>query len=98
MTRRALILGFLVAVTSATWIALPAEARLPRSGPAKADFQRMNPCPSTNASRGPCPGWQIDHRMPLKCGGPDDADNMQWLSIEQHRQKTKREARPCRAG
>jgi len=68
----------------------------PRSAAAKAEFQRANPCPATGASRGACPGWQIDHVEPLKCGGPDTPANMQWLTINEHKAKTAREARRCR--
>jgi len=30
------------------------------------------------------------------CGGDDAPHNMQWLTVEQHKAKTKREARLCR--
>lgn len=69
-----------------------AEAR-DRSVP--REFQRLHPCPSTGQPRGPCPGWQIDHIRPLKCNGPDHVRNLQWLTVEAHRAKTKREARWC---
>lgn len=74
----------------------PSEAKQPRSYAAKAEFKRLQPCPATSRPRGPCPGWQIDHRTPLKCGGPDHPDNMQWLTIDDHKRKTAREARLCR--
>jgi hypothetical protein len=67
-----------------------------RSPAARAEFQRMHPCPVNAARRGPCPGYQIDHIKPLKCGGPDRYTNMQWLTVEQHKAKTKREAAWCR--
>ena len=76
-------------------IAFDANA-LPRSKAAVAEFKRANPCPSTQMRRGSCPGYQVDHRIPLKCGGPDRPDNMQWLSVDDHKAKTKREARLCR--
>jgi hypothetical protein len=68
----------------------------PRSPAARADFQRLHPCPATDKSRGPCPGWQVDHITPLKCGGPDAPHNMQWLTVEQHKIKSAREAKHCR--
>lgn len=77
-------------------LGLPDAAAVPRSAAARAEFQRANPCPATAQRRGPCPGYQIDHVTPLKCGGPDSATNMQWLSIEEHKAKTAREARLCR--
>jgi 5-methylcytosine-specific restriction endonuclease McrA len=62
----------------------------------RAEFQRMHACPSTGRHRGACPGYQVDHVMPLKCGGADRPDNMQWLTIADHKDKTRREARICR--
>lgn len=76
-------------------IALPAHA-LPRSAAAKAEFKRANPCPATGQRRGACPGWQIDHATPLKCGGADHPSNMQWLTVEAHKAKTRAEAKECR--
>ena len=57
---------------------------------------KMNPCPATGKARGACPGWQVDHIKPLKCGGADLPHNMQWLTVEQHKIKTAREAKDCR--
>lgn len=34
------------------------------------------------------PGYQIDHVVPLRCGGCDTIENMQWLSRENHKRKT----------
>lgn len=73
-----------------------ASASPGRSSAAVAAFKRISPCPETGATRGACPGWQIDHVTPLKCGGPDHPSNMQWLTIEQHKAKTKAEAKLCR--
>lgn len=67
-----------------------------RSKRAIAEFKREQPCPANGARYGPCPGWQIDHIIPLKCDGPDHKSNMQWLTVREHKQKTKREARLCR--
>lgn len=66
-----------------------------RSYAAKADFKRQNPCPETGQPRGRCPGWEIDHVVPLKCGGDDLPSNMQWLTIIDHKEKTRREAPLC---
>lgn len=73
-----------------------AEARIPRSQTARHAFVAQKACPSTGRHRLPCPGWQIDHRIALKCKGEDAPGNMQWLTIEDHKSKTKREARWCR--
>lgn len=72
------------------------EAKQPRSAAARAEFVRENPCPLTGKRRGACPGWEVDHRIALKCGGADRPQNMQWLTVAQHREKTRREARWCR--
>ena len=69
---------------------------LPRSSAVRAEFVRSNPCPATGKPRGPCPGWEVDHRHALVCGGPDEAGNLQWLTVEEHRVKTRREVRECR--
>jgi hypothetical protein len=39
------------------------------------------------------PGYQIDHRVPLRKGGAYEPANMQWLSIEDHKAKTAGERR-----
>ena len=73
-----------------------ASARIPRSAVAKRDFQRDNPCPANDQRRGACPGYEIDHVNPLKCGGADTPANMQWLTVEQHKEKTRFESVLCR--
>jgi len=73
----------------------PVDAKIPRSYAAKAEFKRSNPCPSNGHRSGPCPGYQIDHTTPLKCGGDDSPRNMQWLTVDEHQAKTRREARWC---
>ena len=72
------------------------DAKIPRSREAIAEFKQLQPCPANGNRRGPCPGWQIDHITPLKCKGDDAPANMQWLTVEDHKAKTKREARWCR--
>ena len=53
-----------------------------RSSAVRAEFKSIHPCPVTGLPSGPCPGWQIDHVMPLDCGGCDSVSNMQWLPVE----------------
>jgi hypothetical protein len=74
----------------------PAHARMHRSSVARYQFANSHACPATGQAMLPCPGYQIDHVIPLKCGGADDPSNMQWLSIHDHKAKTKREAKLCR--
>ena len=68
----------------------------PRSPTQRAEFQRLNPCPSTGDSRRSCPGYQIDHIIPLCFDGPDSTGNMQWLSVEAHKAKTRMDLKACR--
>ncbi len=53
-----------------------------RSTTARARFQRANPCPATGKRTGACPGYVVDHKVPIKRGGPDSPDNMQWQTRE----------------
>lgn len=76
---------------------LPAADAAPiRSRTLRADFVRANPCPATGAHRGACPGWQVDHREALICGGRDELGNLQWLSVAEHKAKTRVEVKLCR--
>ncbi len=78
--------------------AAPTLAKLgDRSQALRAEFQRMHPCPSTGKTRGACPGYQVDHREALVCGGRDELGNLQWLTIDEHRAKTRAEVKLCRA-
>lgn len=36
-------------------------------------------------------GHEIDHVIPLKCGGPDTPDNMQWQTTEEAKAKDQQE-------
>lgn len=84
----------LAAITLALMLAAGAADARDRSVPRQ--FQKIHPCPATGKRTAPCPGWQIDHRIPLKCGGADKIGNLQWLTIHDHKAKTRREARWCR--
>ena len=58
-----------------------ADGTIKRSSYQRALFVRMHPCPSTGEVTGSCQGWQVDHVIPLVCGGVDAPMNMQWLPI-----------------
>lgn len=60
------------------------------------EFRKANPCPATGKTTGACPGWQVDHADPLCAGGEDRIQNLQWLSTEQHKWKTRSDIRLCR--
>lgn len=68
-----------------------------RSRALRAEFQRLNPCPSTGKPRGACPGYHVDHREALVCGGRDELRNLQWLPVAEHREKTRVEVKLCRS-
>lgn len=80
----------------ALFFAISGAGATERSRAVRAEFQRSHPCPATHARRGACYGYQVDHVIPLKCGGPDRVENMQWLTVAAHAHKTAREARLCR--
>lgn len=65
------------------------RGRIARSNTARHAFARAQACPSTGQHRLPCPGYRIDHIVPLKRCGVDAPENMQWLTIEQWREKTR---------
>ena len=75
---------------------LAVEARpIPRNRSELAAFKREKPCPANNRTRGPCPGYQVDHPDPICAGGADSRENMQWLTTQEHRWKTRSDVRLC---
>ena len=71
---------------AAVAVPYPTEARQ-RSKTARSAFKHTHPCPSTGKASGRCPGYVIDHRTALDCGGADSPWNMQWQTVEAARQK-----------
>lgn len=65
------------------------SGRIARSTKVKDEFKHSHPCPSTGRSTGACPGYVIDHVVPLKRGGADSVENMQWQTKEEARAKDK---------
>jgi hypothetical protein len=59
-------------------------------------FRKGDLCPVTQNIRGACAGYQVDHIEPLCAGGADHRANMQWLTVAEHRAKTRADARRCR--
>lgn len=88
---RLVIIGILAALLPGV-----GEAKSYRDPEVRRAFMKIHPCPSTGKTRGKCPGFQVDHRWP-RCyyDGPDEIWNMQWLSIEAHREKTKLDVKVC---
>jgi hypothetical protein len=58
-----------------------ASGKIVRSTMSRYLFQKTYPCPSTGRATGACPGWNVDHVIPLACGGCDEVGNMQWLPV-----------------
>lgn len=59
-----------------------ADGSILRRADVLREFKRLYPCPSTGRATGPCPGWNIDHTIPLACGGCDSIPNLSWLPVE----------------
>lgn len=66
------------------------EGRIARSDAARRQFMRATGFPEGR------PGWTIDHRIPLACGGSDDAVNMQWQTDVEAKAKDRTERLDCR--
>src|ERR1017187_5026865 len=64
-----------------------ADGRIKRDPAARRAFQRQDPCPATGKQTGACPGYVEDHIVPLKRGGADKAENMQWQTKEAAKSK-----------
>lgn len=71
------------------------HGRIKRRRAARSAFMRSHPCPSTGKTSGPCPGYVVDHKIALECGGIDDPSNMQWQTVADGKAKDKTE-RNCR--
>lgn len=65
------------------------DGRIQRSSSARTAFEKSHPCPSTGKTSGACPGYVVDHVTPLKRGGADKPENMQWQTVEAARAKDK---------
>jgi hypothetical protein len=77
-------------------LALPTFAQpIQRSQAEIRAFRAENPCPATGKTRGPCGGHEIDHADPICAGGADRRENMQWLTTQEHRWKSRSDLRLC---
>lgn len=67
-------------------LSLPAQAAT-RSNAVKAAFARKQACPATALNTLPCPGFIIDDKIALDCGGRDVVENKQWLTVKAAKDK-----------
>jgi hypothetical protein len=65
--------------------------RIARSRTLRRAFQHVNPCPSTGEATGACPGYVADHVIPLRRGGRDAVENIQWRTRENAKSKDRTE-------
>ncbi len=70
--------------------------KLKRSASQRAAFMRAHPCPANGKTKGKCPGYVVDHKVPLACGGRDHPSNMQWQTAKEGKAKDKWERKGCR--
>lgn len=64
-----------------TEIKRDAKGQILRRADVLVAFKRIHPCPSTGKSTGACRGWQLNHVIPLACGGEDAVSNLQWMPV-----------------
>ena len=69
--------------------ALATNGKVARSEEAKRTFEKQ-----TGFPRGR-PGYVIDHKVPLACGGADSPSNMQWQTVAEGKAKDKIERIGC---
>lgn len=55
-----------------------AKGQILRRADVLVAFKKIHPCPSTGKSMGACKGWQMNHVIPLACGGVDAVSNLSW--------------------
>jgi hypothetical protein len=77
--------------TSAGAGASATPSRIKRNSSVPRQFQREHPCPSTGLQTGPCPGYIQDHIVPLRRGGADTVDNLQWEKTAEAKAKDRLE-------
>lgn len=86
-----------IALFAGAALALGACCHSPRRSHAVREaFIAAHPCPVASAPHARCPGFQVDHVIPLCAGGADDPSNMQWLSLDEHIAKTRRDVAACK--
>ena len=69
-----------------------ANGRIKSDPAARRAFQQQHPCPGTGKTIGACPGYVVDHVVPLKRGGADSPENMQWQTVAEAKAKDRIES------
>ena len=84
------------AILALLLLALPGalEASQKRSQKVLREFRAVTICPSTGQP-GRCRTHQIDHRVPLCFVWIDELWNLQYLSIAEHKAKTRLDRKVC---
>lgn len=59
-----------------------ADGSISRRADVLRAFRQIHPCPATGKTRGRCDGWNIDHTIPLACGGCDAVANLSWMPVQ----------------
>ncbi len=80
------------AVQSTATPRIPARGpngRFVRSSSARHQFMESTGYPNGR------PGYVVDHRIPLACGGADSPSNMQWQSVADGKAKDRTERSGC---
>ncbi len=86
-----------IILIAACAISTGANAGYARSKAVLRAFVNQQACPATGLHRLPCPGYHMDHIVALCAGGADAVENLQWLTREAHKEKTKGDLKTCRA-
>ena len=59
-----------------------ANGSIKRSTAVLNAFVKIHPCPATGLKTTSCEGWQINHTIPLACGGCDAVSNLDWIPTD----------------
>jgi hypothetical protein len=86
----------LLGLAGALLLSGAAEARIHRDRAVIREFKRLNICPATGTFTQRCKGWEVDHRLPLCAAGEDVLANLQYISIADHRAKTRLDLKGCK--
>jgi len=55
------------------------DGKIKRSASVLSAYAKIHPCPSTGLYIPSCPGWALNHKTPLACGGCDNVTNLMWM-------------------